>query len=54
MATFSSIGVGLGGSIDVNALIKASVDAVKLPITRSNGLNYRAELARVVDIDAEA
>ncbi|HRL98589.1 MAG TPA: flagellar filament capping protein FliD [Acidovorax sp.] len=46
MATFSSIGVGLGGSIDVNALIKASVDAVKLPITRSNGLNYRAELTQ--------
>jgi flagellar hook-associated protein 2 len=39
MASFSSIGVGLGGSVDVNGLIKASVDAVKLPITRANGLN---------------
>ena len=25
MASFSSIGIGLGGSVDVNALIKASV-----------------------------
>ena len=46
MASFSSIGVGLGGSVDVNALIKASVDAVKLPITRTNGLNYQAELTQ--------
>ena len=38
MASFSSIGVGMGGSVDVNALIKASVDAVKLPINRANGL----------------
>ncbi|SDM66963.1 flagellar hook-associated protein 2 [Oryzisolibacter propanilivorax] len=45
MASFSSIGVGLGGNVDVNALIKASVDAVKLPITRPNGLNYQAKLA---------
>lgn len=44
MASFSSIGVGLGGSVDVNGLIKASVDAVKLPITRPNGLNYQAKL----------
>lgn len=42
MASFSSIGVGLGGSVDVNGLIKASVDAVKLPITRKNGLNDQA------------
>ncbi|MBZ0225823.1 MAG: flagellar filament capping protein FliD [Comamonas sp.] len=44
MASFSSIGVGLGGNVDVNALIKASVDAVKLPITRPNGLNDQAKL----------
>lgn len=44
MASFSSIGVGLGGSVDVNALIKSSVDIAKLPITRANGLNYQAEL----------
>lgn len=44
MASFSSIGVGLGGNVDVNALIKASVDAVKLPISRPNGLNYQAKL----------
>lgn len=44
MASFSSIGVGLGGNVDVNALIKASVDAVKMPITRPNGLNYQAKL----------
>ena len=43
MASFSSIGVGLGGSVDVNGLIKASVDAVKLPITRANGLNDQAK-----------
>ena len=44
MASFSSIGVGLGGSVDVNALIKASVDAVKLSITRPNGLNDQIKL----------
>ncbi|QXL84217.1 flagellar filament capping protein FliD [Comamonas sp. NLF-1-9] len=44
MASFSSIGVGLGGNVDVNGLIKASVDAVKLPITRSNGLNDQNKL----------
>lgn len=42
MASFSSIGVGLGGSVDVNALIKASVDAVKIPITKTNGLKDQA------------
>ncbi|PUA97575.1 flagellar hook-associated protein 2 [Acidovorax sp. 107] len=42
MASFSSIGVGLGGSVDVNGLIKASVDAVKIPITKTNGLNDQA------------
>ena len=42
MASFSSIGIGLGGSVDVNGLIKASVDAVKIPITKTNGLNDQA------------
>lgn len=42
MASFSSIGLGLGGSVDVNGLIKASVDAVKIPITKTNGLNDQA------------
>lgn len=45
MASFSSIGVGLGGNVDVNGLIQASVDAVKLPITRANGLNDQNKLA---------
>lgn len=45
MASFSSIGLGLGNNIDVNGLIKASVDVVKLPITRANGLNDQAKLA---------
>lgn len=44
MASFSSIGIGLGGNVDVNGLIKASVDAVKAPITRTNGLNQQAAL----------
>jgi len=44
MASFSSIGVGLGGGVDVNALIKASVDAVKLPISRANGLNDQGKI----------
>ncbi|MBS0492830.1 MAG: flagellar filament capping protein FliD [Proteobacteria bacterium] len=42
MASFSSIGIGLGGGVDVNALIKSSVDAVKLPITKTNGLQQQA------------
>ena len=44
MASFSSLGVGLGGNVDVNALIKASVDAVKLPITKTGGLQQQAAL----------
>ncbi|WP_367067463.1 flagellar filament capping protein FliD [Oryzisolibacter sp. LB2S] len=44
MASFSSIGIGLGGGVDVNALIKASVDAVKLPITKTGGLQQQAAL----------
>lgn len=44
MASFSSIGIGLGGNVDVNALIKASVDAVKLPITKTNGLSQQVAL----------
>jgi flagellar hook-associated protein 2 len=42
MASFSSIGIGLGGGVDVNGLIKASVDAVKIPITKTNGLNDKS------------
>lgn len=42
MASFSSLGIGLGGSVNINDLIKASVDAVKLPITRTNGLSQQA------------
>ncbi len=44
MASFSSIGIGLGGNVDVNALIKASVDAVKIPITKTGGLQQQAAL----------
>lgn len=44
MASFSSIGIGLGGNVDVNGLIKASVDAVKIPITKTNGLNQQAAI----------
>ena len=36
MASFSSIGIGSGGNVDVNGLIKASVDAVKAPVTKLN------------------
>lgn len=46
MASFSSIGVGLGGNVDVNALIQASVDAVKMPITRTNGLKDQTEFTQ--------
>lgn len=44
MASFSSLGIGLGGMVDVNGLIKASVDAVKIPITKTNGLNQQIAL----------
>ncbi|MBS0507571.1 MAG: flagellar filament capping protein FliD [Proteobacteria bacterium] len=44
MASFSSIGIGLGGGVDVNALIKSSVDAVKLPITKTGGLQQQAAI----------
>jgi flagellar hook-associated protein 2 len=44
MASFTSLGVGLGGSVDVNALIKASVDIARLPITRTTGLTYQSTL----------
>ncbi|AVS89912.1 flagellar cap protein FliD [Paracidovorax avenae] len=42
MPSFSSLGIGLGGNVNVNDLIKVSVDAVKLPITRTNGLTQQA------------
>ena len=44
MASFSSIGIGLGGNVDVNGLIKASVDAVNIPITKTGGLSQQAAL----------
>ena len=44
MASFSSVGIGLGGNVDVNGLIKASVDAVKIPITKTGGLSQQAAL----------
>lgn len=44
MASFSSIGIGLGGNVDINGLIKASVDAVKIPITKTGGLNQQVAL----------
>lgn len=44
MASFSSIGVGLGGSVDVNKLIEASKDIARLPITSPNGLNTQVKM----------
>lgn len=44
MPSFSSIGVGLGGSVDVNKLIQSSVDIARLPITKTNGLTDQAKL----------
>lgn len=46
MPSFSSIGVGLGGSVDVNALIQSSVDIARLPITRANGLDTQAKMTQ--------
>lgn len=44
MASFSSIGVGLGGSVDVNKLIDASKEVARLPITSPNGLNTQVKM----------
>lgn len=44
MASFTNIGIGLGGNVDVNGLIKGSVDVAKLPITRSGGLTDQKTL----------
>ncbi len=44
MASFSNIGIGLGGNVDVNGLIKASKDAVTDKITRTNGLSDQGKL----------
>lgn len=44
MASFTSLGVGLGGGVDVNAIIKSSVDMARLPITRTTGLTYQATM----------
>ncbi|POR08133.1 flagellar filament capping protein FliD [Diaphorobacter sp. LR2014-1] len=46
MASFSSIGVGLGGSVDVQGLIDSSVEIARLPITRSTGLQYQAQMTQ--------
>ncbi len=46
MASFSSLGIGLGGNVDVNGLIKASVDAVKMPITEAGGLQQQATITQ--------
>ena len=44
MASFTNVGIGLGGNVDVNGLIKSSVDAARLPITRNTGLTYQATM----------
>ena len=44
MASFTSLGVGLGGNVDVNAIIKSSVDLARLPITNKTGLKYQATM----------
>lgn len=44
MASFSSLGVGLGGGVDVNKLIQSSVDIARLPITKTNGLTDQHKL----------
>ncbi len=46
MSSFSSLGIGLGGNVDVNGLIKASVDAVKMPITEAGGLQQQATITQ--------
>lgn len=43
---FSSLGVGLGGSVDVNKLIQSQVDIAKLPITHTNGLNDQVKMTQ--------
>lgn len=44
MASFSSLGIGLGGGVDVNQLIDASKTMARLPITRPNGLNDQVKM----------
>lgn len=45
MASFSSLGIGLGGGVDVNKLIDASKEMARLPITRRNGLTDQVKMA---------
>lgn len=45
MAGFSSLGIGLGGGVDVNKLIDASKETARLPITRRNGLTDQVKMA---------
>lgn len=44
MASFSSLGIGLGGGVDVNKLIGSSKEMARLPITRPNGLNDQVKM----------
>ena len=44
MASFSSLGIGLGGGVDVNKLIDSSKETARLPITRPNGLNDQVKM----------
>ena len=44
MASFSSLGIGLGGGVDVNKLIDSSKEMARLPITRPNGLNDQVKM----------
>lgn len=44
MASFSSIGIGLGGDVNVNKLIDSSKEMARLPITRPNGLNDQVKM----------
>lgn len=45
-SSFSSLGVGLNGTVDVNALIDSQVDVAKLAITRANGLNDQVTMTK--------
>lgn len=44
MASFSSLGIGLGGDVNVNKLIDSSKETARLPITRPNGLNDQVKM----------
>jgi flagellar hook-associated protein 2 len=44
MASFSNVGIGLGGNVNVGGLIESAVNGARLPITRSTGLTYQATM----------